>query len=70
MNEVLQCIILVVQCYYVHVHDALTYRIAGNFRGRKLSRQVEIEDFAKKTFVDPWRLHARVGCIDLHVLST
>ena len=28
------------------------YRIAGNFRGRKVSRIDEIQDFAEKTFTD------------------
>jgi hypothetical protein len=35
-----------------NVHITVHYRIAGNFRGRKLSRIDEKEDFAEKTFVD------------------
>ena len=34
---------------YLHMK---TYRIAGNFRGRKLSQIGKNEDFAKKTFVE------------------
>jgi hypothetical protein len=50
---------------YLQQHEKETYRIAENFRGRKLSRIGENEDLAKKTLTERSSQHCLGVFIDI-----